>query len=130
MYLRNQGLKFGSEPLSCVTLALLSFLTLSMVPYLKKPGCQTNLEDEVQPKGRGLFIGIVEQQLPTAVKKTVRAEPFHFFSLLLSAPVFLSVLFFSFFLYLSRHTGKHAKYSRALQAEGLHKEQQQDIGQA
>lgn len=67
-----------------------------MVPYLKKPECQTNLEDEVQPKGRGLFIGIVEQQLPTAIKKSVRAEPFHFFSLLFSPPVFLSVLFFSF----------------------------------
>lgn len=45
-----------------------------MVPYLKKLECQTNLEDEVRPKGGGLFIGIVEQQLPTDIKKRVRAE--------------------------------------------------------
>ena len=90
----NQGFRFGSQPFPCVMHTLLSFLTLSMVVYLKKPECQTNLEGEVQPKGRGLFIGIVEQQLPAAIEGRVRAEPFHFSSLL-CPPVFLSVLFFS-----------------------------------
>lgn len=117
MYLWNQGFKFGSQPFSRVTPALLSFLTLSMAPYLKKPVCQTNLEDEVQPKGRGLFIGIVEQQLPTAIKRRVRAfisstSSLHLYFFLCFSPLF------------PNHTGKHAKYNRALQAEVLHKKQQ------
>lgn len=61
---------------SRVTAALLSFLTLSVAPYLKKPLCQTNLEDEVRPKGRGLFIGVVEQQTPAAIKRRLGMKPF------------------------------------------------------
>lgn len=93
-FLPCTGFKFGCQPFSRVTPALLSLLTLSVAPYLKKPVCQTNLEDEVQPRGRAFFIGIVEQQLPTAIKRRVRAEPF-FFNLLLSPPVFLSFCDFS-----------------------------------
>lgn len=113
----NQGFKFGSQPFLCVKPALLSYLTLPIVPCLK-----TNLKDEVLPKGRRLFIGIVEQQLPKARKKRVRAQSFHFFIILLSP----SSTFLLFFHYLSHHTGKHNKYSRVLQVEVLHKEQHKE----
>ena len=66
-----------------------------MVTYLEKPECQTNLEDEVQPKGRGLFIGIVEQ-MPAAPKKRVVAKAFHFYNLLVFPPLSASVIFFSY----------------------------------
>lgn len=129
--LEIKGSSPGSQPFLRVISALLSFLTLSMVPYLKKPECQTNLEDEVQPKGRGLFIGIVEQLMPTATKKRVRnfissaCFPLHlYFFLCFSFP--LSI----FDHFLCCHTEKNTKYSRVLQAEGLHKDQQRDIGQA
>lgn len=115
-----QGFKSGSQPFLRVIPTLLSFLTLSMVPHLKKPQCQTNMEDEMQPTGELLFIGIVEKQLPTATKHWVSVEPLYFVNVILSPPVFLL-----FFHYMSCHAGKHTKYSRTLQAEGLCK--QQDI---
>lgn len=99
-----------------------------MVPYLKKLECQTNLQDEVQPKGGGgLFIGIVEQQLPTAMKTRVRAEPFQ--SLQPPSPS-TCISFCAFLLFVPLSVSKHTKYSRELQAQGLHKEQQRGVGQA
>lgn len=101
-----------------------------MAPYLKKPVCQTNLEDEVQPKGRGLFIGIVEQQLPTAIKRRVRAEPFNFSNLFFSPPVLLSVLFSSSYIICLNTLVSTINTAGVLQAEELHNKQQRDTGQA
>lgn len=99
-----------------------------MARYLEKPQCQINLGDGVQPKGRGLFIGAVEQQLPTAITAG-QGRPLSF---LLSAPVFLSVcppaLLFSTLCLAT--LGSTLSTAERCKAEGRHEEQRRDIGQA
>lgn len=65
-------------------------------PILKSPNVRLIWKMKCNQGERFLFIGIVEKQLPTAMKQWVSAEPFYFFDLILSPPVFLSMLFFSF----------------------------------
>lgn len=107
--------------------ALLSFLTLSMVPHLKKPKCQTNLEDEVQPRGE-VFIywhcweTAANSYETVSQRRTLLFLWPHSFSTCIS---FYAFLLFLHYMYC--HIGKHTTYSWTLQAEGLHKKLQQAI---
>lgn len=108
-------------------LSFLSFLTLSMVPHLKKPECQTNVEDEVQPRGEVFVYWHCRETAANSYETVSQRQTLlflwpHSFSTCISFYAFLL-----FYHYMSCHIGKHTKYSWTLQAEVLHKEQQQAI---